>query len=55
LISLLHSTSGLCAPRLVLAQELREHALAVFGRELTASELDAENVGDRRRVDQVFA
>ena len=43
------------ASRLVLAQELREHALAVLGREIDRFELDAEDVGDRRRVDQVLA
>ena len=43
------------APRLVLAQEMREHALAVFGREIDGFELDAEDVGDRRRIDQVLA
>ena len=43
------------APGLVLAQEVREHALAVLGGEVDGLELDAEHVGHRRRVDQIHA
>ena len=39
----------------VLGEEVREHALAVLGGEVDRLELDAEHVGDRRRVDQVLA
>ena len=39
----------------VLAQEVREHALAVLGGEVHGGELDAEDVGDRRGVDEVLA
>ncbi len=43
------------APRLVLAQEMREHALAVLRREVDRLEVDADHVGDARRVDQILA
>ncbi len=43
------------ASRLVLAQELREHPLPVFGREVHRLEFDSQHVGDRRRIDQVVA
>ena len=39
----------------VLAQEAREHALAVFGGEVDRLELDADDVGHRRGVDEVGA
>jgi len=43
------------APGLVVAQEQREHALAVFGGEVDRLEIDADDVRDRGRVDQVLA
>ncbi len=41
--------------RRVIAQEMREHALAVLGREIDRFELDADDVGHRRGIDEVFA
>ena len=34
---------------------MREHALAVFRREIHRLEFDPQNVGHRRRIDQVHA
>ena len=43
------------AARLVLGEETREHAVAVFGGEVDRLDLDADLLGDRHRVDQVLA
>ena len=43
------------ASRRVVAQEMREHALAVFGGEVDRFELDADDIGHRGGVDEVFA
>ncbi len=43
------------AAGLVLAQEVREHALAILGGEVDRLELDADDVRHRRRVDEVRA
>jgi hypothetical protein len=42
------------APGLVLAQEAREHALLVLGREIDDFEVHADDVCRRHRVDQVL-
>ncbi len=56
LISALHSTSGLgVPPGPVFAQELREHAVLVLDGEVDVLDLDAEHVGDARRVEEVLA
>jgi hypothetical protein len=56
LISLLHSTSGFgVRPGRVLAQELREDALAILGGEVDRLELDADHVRDGRGVDEIGA
>ncbi len=43
------------ASRLVLAQEVRENALAILGGEVHRFELDPDDVGDGCGVDQVGA
>jgi hypothetical protein len=43
------------ASRLVFAQEVREDALAILGGEVHRFELDSDDVGDRRGVDQIGA
>src|SRR2546426_8333745 len=43
------------APRGVLAQEIGEHPVLVFGGEVDRLELDADHVGGGRGVDQVLA
>ena len=43
------------ASRFVFAQKLFEHALAIFRREIDRFEVDADDVRDRCRIDEVFA
>jgi len=43
------------SPGRVVVKKMREHALAIFGSEIDRVELDANDVGDGGRIDEVLA